>query len=278
MKHRSFLAAACLCLGAGSAGAEDFPIAGIRIQGSRISLSGLPLALTDILTTLAQNAIAIGFHGDPSRIAVADAIESLEVPRALGRMLSAHSHILIDHGSVAGQRRIDVIMLGATDTAPRRFDAQPAEPRAASADAADFTAEMLVSRAVSGDAEERAAAAEALAYRRDAASGAPGYGDQVLLQMLSDPDEAVRARALETIKDTADEIPFEALTRMAREDSRMARRLQALELLTERSENGESHEALRVALNDAAPAVRDRARELALDWHVELNVTNPSAN
>lgn len=278
MNLRDLIAAFCLCLGAGSAGAENLSVPGVRIDRSHVSLNGQAVTLTDVLSALGCNAITVNFHGDPSQVPVADAFENLEVTRALGRMLSAYSHILIDHGPVAGQRQIDVIMLGATDTAPRRFEAQPAEPHAASADAADVSAETLVSRAVSGEAELRANAAEALAYRHDEANGAPAYGDQVLLQMLSDPDESVRARALETIKDTADETPLEALTQVAREDSSTERRIQALELLVERSEKGESHEPLRIALNDPEPAVRRRARELALDWHIPLNAIHRPAH
>jgi hypothetical protein len=32
-----------------------------------------------------------------------------------------------------------------------------------------------------------------------------------------------------------------------------------------------AHEALRIALNDPDGAVRERARELVLDWHIALD-------
>jgi HEAT repeat protein len=129
---------------------------------------------------------------------------------------------------------------------------------------------LLAKATSSAPANERAAAAEAIAYRPDHADGTPGYANQVLLQMLSDSDEEVRARALETIKDTADRVPFDALAQVAREDASAKRRMQALELLVERSENGEAREALRVAFNDPDAAVRERARELVADWHIAL--------
>jgi hypothetical protein len=129
------------------------------------------------------------------------------------------------------------------------------------------TEELIREALSSATATERAAAAEALAYRSESGSTTTGYAEQVLAQQLSDPDEQVRARALETLKDTADQVPVDALAQVARDDASAERRIQALELLAERVEQ-EARGPLRLALADLAPAVRERARELIEDWHL----------
>jgi HEAT repeat protein len=64
-------------------------------------------------------------------------------------------------------------------------------------------------------------------------------------------------------------LPFDALAHVAREDASADRRIQALALLVERSEDGESRAPLAAALSDRDPKVRRKARELMLDWYVE---------
>jgi HEAT repeat protein len=92
--------------------------------------------------------------------------------------------------------------------------------------------------------------------------------EELLVAQLSDPDEQVRARALETLKDTADDVPVNALTQMAHDDASAERRIQALELLAERVDQ-KARGPLRRALADPQPAVRERARELIEDWHLD---------
>jgi HEAT repeat protein len=194
----------------------------------------------------------------------------MALPRGLQRILAAHSHLLVDRGIVDSVRHIDVILLGSdAGKSPRGIPAVPSiEPAAAPF---EEPVVWLPGKAVSAaPAAERAAAVEAIAYRSEDEGGG-SYADPLLVQMLSDPDEALRARAIETLKDAADQVPFAALAQVAREDASAVLRIQALELLVERSERGEWREPVRVALNDPEPAVRARARELVLDWHLDLN-------
>jgi hypothetical protein len=269
MKCLAILALGCQILGAGLACAEDLPSPGVRLDGERLSLSADRMPLTDLLASLNRSAgVAIAFQGDASRIAVSDSFMDMQIPDVLRRVLSGHSHLLIDHGRVDSLRHIEVILLGSTDGQPRR-SAQAFVSTVEASGLPEEPVEMLLATATSfAPADERAAAAEAIAYRPTYEDGTPGYADQVLLQMLSDSDEEVRARALETIKNTADPVPFDALAQVARDDASAKRRIQALELLVERSENGEARDALRIAFNDSDAAVRKHARALALDWHI----------
>jgi HEAT repeat protein len=117
---------------------------------------------------------------------------------------------------------------------------------------------------------ERARAVDAIAYREQPDEGSASRTESVMLSALIDPAHEVRAQALATLKDTADEIPFEALSQVAREDERAAIRIQALELLAERGEE-RALEPLRIALLDPEDAVRTRARELIGEWHLDTS-------
>jgi hypothetical protein len=180
----------------------------------------------------------------------------------LHELLRERSHVIVDYGAEGSLRRIDVILLGAggeaTGTRPGREDFE--------------SIEQLVGKALSlAPAAERARAAEVVAYGSGVGTVRPDYAGQVLAQQLSDPDESLRLRAIETIKDTADAVPFELLAQVAREDASAQLRAAALALLVERAEDGEADEPLRIALSDEALLVRERARELMLDWYVELD-------
>jgi HEAT repeat protein len=58
------------------------------------------------------------------------------------------------------------------------------------------------------------------------------------------------------------------LSQVAREDGRVAIRIQALELLVERGEE-RALEPVRIALLDREDAVRTRALELIEEWHLD---------
>ena len=240
------------------AGAGSLTPADVRVEEDRLSLDAKGLPLADLLAAVsAASGIAFTLRGDASRIVVSDSFEDLELRRGLQRILAAHSHLLVDRGVVDSIRQLDVVLLGSDiGNPPQEIRAVPSvEPAAGT---------------LEEPAAERAAAMEAIAYRSEAEVGG-SVADALLLQMLSDPDSELRALAIETIKDTADETPFAALAQVAREDASAALRMQALELLVERSEDGEWREPLRIALNDSAPAVRERARDLALDWHLDVH-------
>lgn len=270
-----------LSLAVGTASAADLAGAAsdIGVNGGRLSVRAEGMVLSDLLATLEQRGIAsVRVHGDASRIVVSDSFEVPDAAHLLRRVLSAQSHILIDRGAPAGgPRLIDVILLGSVANTGTRTLQMPdrhesADPHAATTGdelQPELSAEILVHEALSSDSNtERSRAAEALAYRSPAEATAAGYVEQVLAQQLVDTDENVRERAIEILKDTADEVPIDTLAQLAREDVSAPRRIQALELLAERAEQ-DARAPLQIALTDAEPAVRERARELIEDWHLD---------
>lgn len=243
----------------------------VRVQGDRFDLDASGITLAELLTSLSRDArVAFTIRGDPSRVQVSDSFEDMNLRLGLQRVLSAHSHLLVDHRTAESIRHIELILLGAGAGTPPQF-IQALAQSDASTIALDESPESLLAKVVSrAPAAERAAAADAVAYSIEPDESG-GYGDQFLIQLLADPDESMRARAIESLKDTADSVPFPDLAQVAREDPSAAVRARALELIVERSENGEWREPLGIALSDYEAAVRERARELALDWHLDVH-------
>jgi hypothetical protein len=266
-----------------SAGAADGPVAsaGIRLQGERLSLRADRMPFTQLVASLNRTGrVTVVVHGDAARLTVSDSFDGTDLGQALRRLLSAHSHVLIDRRTAADATRVlEVILLPSPDvTGPEPMAAaipaaaaeeDPAVRASADAEEArrdEPATEDLVHDALSSaTATERAAAAEALAYRSQFGDTTTRYAEHVLAEQLSDPDEGVRARALETLKDTSDAVPEDAVAQVAGNDISAERRIQALELLTERVPQ-RARGPLKVALADSAPAVRARARELIHDW------------
>jgi HEAT repeat protein len=81
---------------------------------------------------------------------------------------------------------------------------------------------------------------------------------------LEDPQEEVRATALEVLRDTSTSVPVERLTRLAREDGNAHVRMDALTLLADHAPEA-AREALEAALQDAEPDVREHAERLLED-------------
>jgi hypothetical protein len=254
---------------------------GIRLDGERLSLRVDGMPLTRLVASVNRSGhVAVVVRGDAAGMTVSDLFRDTDVGDALRRLLSTRSHVLIDRRSADATRVLEVILLPSPASAGSEpaADALPAVAAdgGAALDAASAsrvheaprderpTEELVSDAQSSATATGRAAAAEALAYRSQA-DAATGYAEQVLTQQLSDADEQVRARALETLKDTSDVVPATALAQVARDDVSAERRIQALELLAERTVH-EARGPLRLALADPEPAVRKRARELIEDW------------
>jgi hypothetical protein len=261
--------AAGAALAAGGSGAAR----AVRLDGERLTLRVERMPLGELLATLEHSGrVRVDVHGDASRVTVSDSFDDADVAQALRRVLSAHSHVLIDRGTSPGAPRVIELILfsappGAGSGPGQESDRLASSSVPVASTAAPAQADVLVNAALSATSGvERAAAAEELAYRSDA-EGA-GYADQVLVQHLSDPDEQVRSRALETLKDTAEKVPVDALEQVARDDVSVERRVQALELLAERT-GPKARAPLRRALADSAPEVSARARELIEDWHLD---------
>jgi HEAT repeat protein len=78
---------------------------------------------------------------------------------------------------------------------------------------------------------------------------------------LDDPQEEVRAAALEVLRDTGSAVPVERITRLAREDGNAQLRMDALALLADHAPDA-AWEALESALQDAEPTVREHSERL----------------
>jgi hypothetical protein len=278
-RHRAVRGLRALLFAAWQVGAVAAPAtpAGVSLEDDRLTLHVERMPLSELVASISHSgSVTIQVKGDPSSVLVTASFEDIELRRALRRLLSDHSYLLIEQVMPAASRGvIEVILLGAHDEASSVTAASElhTEPDGEGAEASTSLAgarleerpldELVDTALSSGSAETRAAAVDAIAYA--AAGGEKAtYADQVLVHSLSDPAEQVRAQALETIKDTADEVPVGALARMAREDPSPDLRIRALELLVERAGHG-AHESLRTALLDPEPAVQERAGELVDD-------------
>ena len=216
----------------------------VRIDDRRLSVRADSLPLRDLIAAAERAGLArIELHGDVSKITVSDSFDDLDVAQALRRVLSAYSHVLIDRTSGEG-RLIELILL-TQGSGPQ----QVADPKR---------------RQPGGDeAPDRVATELPVEGHQDT-----GLNDEELVERLQDPDENVRARALEELKDTGDAIPVEEVEQVAHGDVSPERRIQSLELLAERAEQ-RARRPLRRALRDSEPAVRARAQELIEDWHLQ---------
>jgi hypothetical protein len=85
----------------------------VRIADGRLSLHTEDLPLRELIATLERSGLArIEVHGDASGITVSDSFEDTDVAQGLRRVLSAHSHVLIDRGPQDhAPRTIEVILL-----------------------------------------------------------------------------------------------------------------------------------------------------------------------
>ena len=262
---------------------------GVSVRDGRVTLDVSRRPLGEVLGTLAR-ALPMTVTARNARLdeRISVSMTDVDVEQALRRLLAGRSYVLIHAGDPA-PRLVEVVIL----RDPRPEPARPAEPvadgtgagRDASAGAGGddlsppvphvapatpfegLSLDALTVIAVRGpDAAERADALEAVAYAAPAVEAREAHAAEVLAVALVDPDESVRARALETIKDTQDEVPVTALARMASADRSPERRAQALALLAERAEAA-AVGPLRTALSDPDASVRERARELLDDLH-----------
>ena len=69
----------------------------VRLHGERLSLRVEHLPLGELLAALERSGrVRVDVRGDPAGVAVSDSFDETDVAKALRRVLSAHSHVLID--------------------------------------------------------------------------------------------------------------------------------------------------------------------------------------
>lgn len=250
------------------------------VQQISLRLEETPLA--QALSSLARAAsVDLRIECAPSGVRVAHALANVDFHRGLSRLLADHSYVLIERAARPGRDgtmrpQFELQFLPFCQSSHRTVSdsrphgpAQPSHAPGTAKGEEPVPVERLAERVRSAlPSEERAAALDALGYLgQDEASGP--LVRQVLSEALTDSDERLRRQALTTIKDNADEIPFDALSRAAREDVSAAVRVQALEVLTER--DGErAVPVLRAALVDSELDVQVRARELIEEWRIPI--------
>jgi hypothetical protein len=237
-----------LLVGTSAAAADGLAAsARVRLDGELLSLRVDRVPLTRLVASLNRSGhVAVVVRGGAAQITVSDWFEATDIGQALRRLLSTYSHVLIDRRTAADATRVLEVILLLSPAAPG------SEP---------------IAEAIPPVETDEGPAADASPDAPQQPLDLPPT-EALLAQQLSDPDEQVRARALETLKDTADDVPLNTLTQVARDDASADRRIQALELLAERVDQ-KARGPLRLALADPEPAVRKRARELIEDWHLD---------
>ncbi|HKU12851.1 MAG TPA: hypothetical protein VJQ52_00570 [Steroidobacteraceae bacterium] len=211
-----------------------------------VHVERMPLA--QALSVLARAAnVTLSIRGAVPELEADGVFAGSGFREALQRMLMSESYVLVEQGA-----SFELIFLS-----PARSDQRTLR-------------EVGTVRAEpASTAEERAAALDALVYRAANDSPEMVIAAHAVSSALFDSDERVRHQALTTLKDTADQIPIDALSRLALEDVSADVRVHALELLTERATDRASA-ALQAALVDSDALVRERARALIEEWHVSL--------
>lgn len=251
-----------------------------NVQRSGLRMDETPLVLA--LSSLARAAsVDLTIRCAPSDVRVGHSLSNIDFRQGLRRLLAGHSYVLIERAVQPGRdgamrRQFELQFLPfcqpshRTVSGPRPHGLpRPVNAPGAVGEVDSVSIERLVDRVRSApSSEERAAALDALGYLGQ--NGASSIlVRQVLSEALTDPEERLRRQALTAIKDNADEIPLDALSRVAQEDTSTAVRVQALELLTERG--GErAVPALRAALADSEVDVQVRARELIEEWRIPI--------
>jgi hypothetical protein len=275
---KAFLLAGLPCLQAVAAGPTD-ALLGETPEAQKLSIRVELASTATVLQRLQQQgSMPIRVTGVLPDELVSLEFDGVELREALRRLFAAHSHLLLEQpASDASGPAVEIILLG---RGPESLQVEAAIHRPTPAGVAPAAAgapprlgrarlrleerpiEELADAAVSASSPRtRAAALDALAYRAAGDEQDTEHALAVLAGALSDPDRRVRAQALTTLKDTAENLPVEALVRVARDDERPALRSQALELLAER--NGEAvREFLQAATADVDPEVQARARTL----------------
>ena len=248
--------------GAGNEGASSRP--------QHFSMDVWMRPMREVSTDLARlGSVDILMPDAVGRMEVSASLVDVDVRTALQRLLQHHSYMLIERrverSGERGHSMIEIVLFGA-GAAGRRPDA--AAPLRVTASGDRSVDELVQDALAATSGSERADAVDAIAYLDTQALEPASRAEAVLLGALSDPDDAVRSQAITTLKDTAEQIPFDALSQVAREDERAAIRIQALELLVERGAE-RALGPVRVALLDSEDAVRTRARELIEEWHLD---------
>ena len=248
----------------------------VSIQDNRLSTTLDRIPLRDVLAALAHEApFTISVTGEIESEPISISLHDVELEQGLRRVLRGTSYAMTYASASSASaspdtpQLVELMVFGSDKAAPNShvqdMGSQPlgtvkAMPLRNSKDAA-------ASAPRGPSPEPRSPAPDDLGQRLEAlrTSGQQRSPEleTTLGSALDDPQEEVRATALEVLRDTGTTVPVERLARLAREDGHARLRMDALELLADHAPEA-AREALEAALHDVDPAVREHAeRRLA---------------
>jgi hypothetical protein len=268
----------------------------VSIQDNRLSAALDRAPLRDVLSALAHEApFKISIKGDVETEPVSISLHDVELEQGLRRLLRGTSYAmtyepvssasaspdkprlveLMVVGSEKAAPNPDVQSMGGTakamtltqGMAPQPFGTIKAMPLRTHMDAPvstphDPSPEQHLPS--SDDPQQRVKALRTLGQQRS-----PEL-ETTLGSALDDPQEEVRATALEVLRDTGSAVPVERITRLAREDGNAQLRIDALALLADHAPDA-AWEALESALQDAELTVREHAERLLEEVESQTN-------
>jgi hypothetical protein len=246
----------------------------VSIQDNRLSAMLDRVPLRDVLAALAHEApFKISVKGEVETAPISIALHDIELEQGLRRLLRGTSYAMTYAPASASPdkpRLVELMVFGSEKAAPDShvqdtgsppLGTVKAVPLRNSKDAAAPTPAAPSPEhhsPASDDPGQRVETLRTLGQHRSPAL------ETALGSALEDPQEEVRATALEVLRDTSTSVPVERLTRLAREDGNAHVRMDALTLLADHAPEA-AREALEAALQDAEPDVREHAERLLED-------------
>jgi hypothetical protein len=259
----------------------------VSIQDNRLSATLDRVPLRDVLAALAHEApFTISIKGEVEPEPISISLHDVELEQGLRRLLRGTSYAMTYASASSASaspdtpRLVELMVFGSDKAAPNshvqdmggtvktmppRQDMRShplgtvkAMPLRSSEDAAASTPTGPAPEHHSpapDDPGQRVESLRTLGQQRS-----PEL-DTTLGSALDDPQDEVRATALEGLRDTGTAVPVEQLTRLAREDGHAPVRMDALARLADHAPES-AREALEAALQDAESTVREHAERL----------------
>jgi hypothetical protein len=253
----------------------------VSIQDNRLSATLDRVPLRDVLSALAHEApFKISIKGEVETEPISISLHDVELEPGLRRLLRGTSYAMTyEPGSSASTspdkpRLVELMVIGSEKAAPNSHvqsmgGTVKAMPLRTHRDARVSTSTDPSPAQHSPASDDPGQGIEAL--RTLGQQRSPEL-ETTLGSALDDPQEEVRATALEVLRDTGSAVPVERITRLAREDGDAQLRIDALALLADHAPDA-AWEALESALQDAEPTVREHAERLLEEVESQTNQT-----
>jgi HEAT repeats len=243
----------------------------VSIQDNRLSATLDRVPFRDVLAALAHEApFKISVKGEVETEPISISLHDVELEQGLRRLLRDTSYAMTYESASASPDKpqlVELMVFGSEKAAPNSHvqdmgpqplgtvRAMPLRNRKGAAASTPTDPSPEHHSPVPDDPGQRVEALRTLGQQRS-----PEL-ETTLGSALDDPQEEVRATALEVLRDTGTAVPVEQLTRLAREDDNAHLRMDALALLADHAPEA-AREALEAAVQDAEPAIREHAERL----------------